>query len=67
MRAVMRNRVMNNLYLTTFLITFASVAVGTILPCPAHSLDSDTHQNEDKELKNAKEINNNKDHVFVKK
>ncbi|CCC71406.1 hypothetical protein NCAS_0H00960 [Naumovozyma castellii] len=49
MRAVARNRLMNNLYLTTFVLTFASVAIGTVLPCPAHSVDSDTHLNEQKQ------------------
>ncbi|CAI1750380.1 hypothetical protein SEUBUCD646_0P00990 [Saccharomyces eubayanus] len=42
MRAVTRNKVVNNLYFSTFLIAFASVAIGSILPCPAHSVESDS-------------------------
>ncbi|QHS76550.1 Coa2p SPAR_P00850 [Saccharomyces paradoxus] len=42
MRAVTRNKIVNNLYFSTFLIAFASVAIGSVLPCPAHSVDSDS-------------------------
>lgn len=49
MRAVARNRLMNNLYLSTFLIAFSSVAIGSFLPCPAHTLDSDSPKEEKKE------------------
>lgn len=42
MRAVTRNRLMNNLYLGTFLVAFSSVALGSILPCPAHTVDSES-------------------------
>ncbi|AJW09531.1 BMC_2a_G0053760.mRNA.1.CDS.1 [Saccharomyces cerevisiae] len=42
MRAVTRNKIVNNLYFSTFLIAFASVAIGSVLPCSAHSVDSDS-------------------------
>lgn len=35
--------------MTTFLVAFSSVALGSILPCPAHSLDSDSPINEEKQ------------------
>lgn len=44
MRAVTRNKVINNLYLSTFLIAFGSVALASILPCPAHTVNSDTSE-----------------------
>lgn len=42
MRAAVRNNVTNKLFITTFLVAFSSVALGSVLPCPAHSLDSDS-------------------------
>lgn len=42
MRAAVRNNVTNKLFVTTFLVAFSSVALGSVLPCPAHSLDSDS-------------------------
>lgn len=42
MRAVTRNRLMNNLYLMTFLVAFSSVALGSLLPCPAHTVDAES-------------------------
>ncbi|AAS53303.1 AFL069Cp [Eremothecium gossypii ATCC 10895] len=42
LKAATRNRVTNKLFVTTFLVAFSSVALGSVLPCPAHSLDSDT-------------------------
>lgn len=44
MRAVTRNKVMNNLYLVTFLVAFSSVALGSILPCPAHTVDAESER-----------------------
>ncbi|CAL9728293.1 cytochrome c oxidase assembly factor 2 [Monosporozyma unispora] len=44
MKAVTRNKLMNNLYLVTFLVAFSSVAMGTILPCPAHTVDSESQR-----------------------
>lgn len=41
-RAASRGKFINNLYFSTFLITFASVAIAPLLPCPAHTADSDT-------------------------
>lgn len=52
MRAAARNRLMNNLYLTTFLIAFSSVAIGSILPCPAHAVDADTPKDRKKQKEN---------------
>lgn len=49
MRASTRNNVTNKLFMTTFLVAFSSVALGSILPCPAHSLDSDSPINEEKQ------------------
>lgn len=48
MRAVARNRLMNNLYFSTFLIAFSSVAIGSFLPCPAHTLDLDSPEEKKK-------------------
>lgn len=48
MRAVTRNKLMNNLYLGTFLVAFSSVALGSILPCPAHTVDSESGHKFDK-------------------
>lgn len=42
MRAVPRNKLLNNLYWVTFLIDFSSVALGSILPSPAHTVDSES-------------------------
>ncbi|QLL30334.1 hypothetical protein HG536_0A01510 [Torulaspora globosa] len=42
MRAATRNHVTNRLFMTTFLVAFSSVALGSVLPCPAHTLDSDS-------------------------
>ncbi|SCW00482.1 LAFE_0C05160g1_1 [Lachancea fermentati] len=42
MRATTRVNVTNKLFITTFLVAFSSVALGSVLPCPAHTLDSDT-------------------------
>lgn len=42
LKAATRNRVINNLYLSTFLIAFGSVALASVLPCPAHTVSSDT-------------------------
>ncbi|EDO17729.1 hypothetical protein Kpol_1033p34 [Vanderwaltozyma polyspora DSM 70294] len=42
MRAATRNQVTNKLFVTTFLVAFSSVALSTALPCPAHTLDSDS-------------------------
>lgn len=42
MRAATRNNVTNRLFFTTFLVAFSSVALSTVLPCPAHSLDSES-------------------------
>ncbi|SMN22559.1 similar to Saccharomyces cerevisiae YPL189C-A COA2 Cytochrome oxidase assembly factor [Maudiozyma saulgeensis] len=53
MKAVTRNKVINNLYLSTFLIAFGSVALASVLPCPAHTVSSDTPE----EMSNS---NNNK-------
>ncbi|CAL9736910.1 cytochrome c oxidase assembly factor 2 [Monosporozyma servazzii] len=44
MRAVTRNKVMNNLYFVTFLVAFSSVALGSILPCPAHTVDAESER-----------------------
>ncbi|CAI4052926.1 hypothetical protein SKDZ_16G0870 [Saccharomyces kudriavzevii ZP591] len=55
MRAVTRNKVVNNLYFSTFLIAFASVAIGSVLPCPAHSVDSDSPAAEQHKLQMAHE------------
>lgn len=41
MRAVTRNRVLNNVYLTTFVVAFGSVALSTLVPCPAHRLEAE--------------------------
>lgn len=41
MRASTRVNVTNRLFVTTFLVAFSSVALGSMLPCPAHTLDSD--------------------------
>ena len=51
MKAVTRNRVINNLYLSTFLIAFGSVALASVLPCPAHTVSSDTSE----QMQDAKE------------
>ncbi|UCS20732.1 uncharacterized protein HLK63_G08987 [Nakaseomyces glabratus] len=48
MRAVARNKLMNNLYFSTFLVAFSSVAIGSFLPCPAHTLDLDSPSDEKK-------------------
>ncbi|KAL3232818.1 hypothetical protein RNJ44_04734 [Nakaseomyces bracarensis] len=57
MRAVVRNRLMNNLYFTTFLIAFSSVAIGSFLPCPAHTLDLDSPEVKKKDIEtNDKEV-----------
>lgn len=42
LKAATRVNVTNKLFMTTFLVAFSSVALGSILPCPAHALDSDT-------------------------
>ncbi|GAV55717.1 hypothetical protein ZYGR_0AY01090 [Zygosaccharomyces rouxii] len=42
MRAATRINVTNKLYVSTFLVAFSSVALTSIFPCPAHSLDSDS-------------------------
>lgn len=49
MRAVTRNRLINNLYFVTFLVAFSSVALGSILPCPAHTLDAESERSIDHE------------------
>ncbi|CCH57992.1 hypothetical protein TBLA_0A01910 [Henningerozyma blattae CBS 6284] len=41
-RTLSRRQVTNQVFLTTFVVAFASVALGSALPCPAHSLDADT-------------------------
>ncbi|CAB4256699.1 similar to Saccharomyces cerevisiae YPL189C-A COA2 Cytochrome oxidase assembly factor [Maudiozyma barnettii] len=58
MKAVTRNRVINNLYLSTFLIAFGSVALASVLPCPAHTVSSDT--SEEMTDKNKKQQENKK-------
>ncbi|CCK72892.1 Coa2p KNAG_0M00390 [Huiozyma naganishii CBS 8797] len=50
MRARTANRLLNNLYLSTFLVAFASVALGSLLPCPAHTLESETPEERRKKL-----------------
>lgn len=42
MRAATRNNVTNRLFMSTFLVAFSSVALTSVFPCPAHSLDSDS-------------------------
>ncbi|QEU61404.1 Coa2 [Kluyveromyces lactis] len=42
MRAATRNNVTNRLFMTTFLVAFSSVALSSALPCPSHTLDSDS-------------------------
>ncbi|CAR29425.1 hypothetical protein ZYGR_0AD01070 [Zygosaccharomyces rouxii] len=46
MRAATRINVTNKLYVSTFLVAFSSVALTSIFPCPAHSLDSDSPADE---------------------
>ena len=60
MRAVTRNKLLNNLYLGTFLIAFSSVALGSILPCPAHTLDSESSHEIDELNESKKEHFNDK-------
>ncbi|AET37974.1 Coa2p Ecym_2225 [Eremothecium cymbalariae DBVPG len=47
MKAATRINVTNKLFMTTFLVAFSSVALGSILPCPARSLDSDSPLHEE--------------------
>ncbi|CCF56972.1 hypothetical protein KAFR_0B06750 [Kazachstania africana CBS 2517] len=49
MKAAARNRFINNLYLSTFLVAFSSVAIASLLPCPAHKVSSDTKKKTDNE------------------
>lgn len=56
MRAVTRNKVINNLYLSTFLIAFGSVALASILPCPAHTVNSDTSEEMKKQKKSEQNL-----------
>ncbi|CEP62429.1 Coa2p LALA0_S05e05468g [Lachancea lanzarotensis] len=42
MRASTRVNVTNRLFMTTFLVAFSSVALSSAIPCPAHTLDSDS-------------------------
>ncbi|GMM57765.1 Coa2 protein [Maudiozyma humilis] len=60
MKAATRNRVINNLYLSTFLIAFGSVALASVLPCPAHTVSSDTAEQMQQE-KRDREGNTNSD------
>ena len=60
LKAATRNRVINNLYLSTFLIAFGSVALSSVLPCPAHTVSSDTAEQMQQE-KRDREGNTNSD------
>ncbi|QLQ77900.1 hypothetical protein HG537_0A01470 [Torulaspora globosa] len=60
MRAATRNHVTNRLFMTTFLVAFSSVALGSILPCPAHTLDSDSPTHDQQRVDQQKRVQQNK-------
>lgn len=45
--------------MTTFLVAFSSVALGSVLPCPAHSLDSDSPIHEGQQLEQQRQQREN--------
>lgn len=59
MRAATRNNVTNRLFMTTFLVAFSSVALGSVLPCPAHTLDSDSPVHDDQASQKRKPVSPN--------
>ncbi|AMD21343.1 HER064Wp [Eremothecium sinecaudum] len=55
LKAATRNNITNRLFMTTILVAFSSVALGSILPCPAHTLESDTSLDDDSLMEHRKQ------------